>query len=176
MPNKPRVAQPGKVCPRCGQIHERCLAHAKGRPCRRPRMHGGYVCHTHGGKAPQTRRRAAVRQLETLVQLIDPDRLLLEAARIATFDPRKLYDDEGHMLPPKKWPDDIAAAIIGIDAIRRNVTTGDGQIDDIDKIKVADKVKALDMLFKHRNLYQEKVEHTGTIAMRWLKDDEDESE
>jgi len=39
-----------------------------GQPCGRPPIKGGTVCATHGGSAPQVRRKAALRLLE----LVDP--------------------------------------------------------------------------------------------------------
>lgn len=41
---------------------------SNGEPCRKPAILGGTVCATHGGSAPQVRRKAALR----LQELIDP--------------------------------------------------------------------------------------------------------
>lgn len=41
---------------------------SNGEPCRKPAIKGGTVCSTHGGSAPQVRRKAALRLLE----LVDP--------------------------------------------------------------------------------------------------------
>lgn len=39
-----------------------------GEPCKKPAIKGGTVCQTHGGSAPQVRKKAALRLLE----LVDP--------------------------------------------------------------------------------------------------------
>lgn len=41
---------------------------SNGQPCNKPPIKGGTVCATHGGSAPQVRRKAALRLLE----LVDP--------------------------------------------------------------------------------------------------------
>src|SRR5450830_1901928 len=97
-----------------------CTARASrtGTRCRKAPIRGGTVCRTHGGAAPQVRRKAA----ERLADLIDPDRALREAARLAYSDIRELFDDEGRMLPIRRWPDSVAAAVQSIEVVRRNMT------------------------------------------------------
>jgi phage terminase small subunit len=97
---------------------------------------------------------------ERLADLIDPDRALREAARLAYSDVRALYDEQGKLKPVKDWPDDLAAAIGGVEFVRRNVEGGDGHQDDVIKVKVWDKPKALEMLFKHMGLLIERSEVT----------------
>ena len=135
-----------------------------GLPCKQRPILGGVVCLTHGGTAPQVKRKAA----ERLADLIDPDRALREAARLAYSDVRVLFDDAGRLKPIKEWPDDLAAAIGGVEVVRRNIDSGDGKTDDVIKVKVWDKNAALDRLFKHLGLLTERVEVTlkGEIENR----------
>jgi phage terminase small subunit len=89
---------------------------------------------------------------------ITQDRVLSEIARLAFFDPRKLYDESGNLIPIHKLDDDTAAAIAGMDV----VVTNDGEsVVQIKKIKQWDKNSALEKLGKHLKLFTEKVEHTG---------------
>lgn len=44
-------------------------------------------------------------------------RVTQELKAIALFDPRRLYDESGVMLSPSAWPDDVAAAIAGVDVV-----------------------------------------------------------
>ena len=104
---------------------------------------------------------------ERLADLIDPDRALREAARLASSDVRQLFDEKGNMLPVKEWPDGLAAAIGGIEVVRRNVDSADDKTDDVIKVKVWDKPKNLEMLFKHLNLFKEQLELTGGITVKW---------
>ena len=46
---------------------------------------------------------------------ITQDRVLQELARIAFFDLRKLYREDGSMKSPDEWDDDTAAAMSGLD-------------------------------------------------------------
>lgn len=121
------------------------------------------MCPKHGGGAPQVRAKAN----ERLADLIDPDRALREAARLAYSDVRELYDDQGRLKPMKDWPDDLAAAIGGVEFVRRNVDGADGHSDDVIKVKVWDKPKMLEMLFKHLGLLVEREEHSGVIEIKW---------
>jgi len=142
----------------------RCKAQIKGKgQCKRAAIKGGAVCQWHGGGSPQVKRKAA----ERLADLIDPDRALREAARLAYSDVRDLYDEAGKLKPMKDWPDDLAAAVGGVEFVRRNIEGGDGHSDDVIKVKVWDKPKALEMLFKHLGLLIEKVEHSGGIELKW---------
>lgn len=149
-----------------GVKHEprRCTAkNRQGKPCGRPPIRGGFVCPKHGGGLPRVRAKAN----ERLADLIDPDRALREAARLAYADIRQLYDPQGRLKPIKDWPDDLAAAIGGVEFVRRNVDGADGHTDDVIKVKAWDKVRALEMLFKHLGLLTEKLEHSGAIEIKW---------
>jgi hypothetical protein len=49
---------------------------------------------------------------------ITTERLSRELERIATADPRKLYRDDGTLLPPSEWDEATVAAISGINVTR----------------------------------------------------------
>jgi phage terminase small subunit len=102
-----------------------------------------------------------------LADLIDPDRALREAARLAYSDVRLIFDQNGHLKPVKDWPDELAAAVGGIEVVKRNVDSGDGKTDDVIKVKVWDKPKALQLLFQHLGLMKESLEHSGSITIKW---------
>ncbi len=134
-----------------------------GKPCGRPPIRGGFVCPKHGGGLPNVRAKAN----ERLADLIDPDRALREAARLAYSDIRELFDDKGNMKPVQEWPDDLASAIAGIEVVKKNITTGDGKVDDVIKVRVWDKPKNIELLFKHLGLLKERLEHSGGITIKW---------
>jgi phage terminase small subunit len=124
---------------------------------------GGMVCRMHGGSAPQVKRKAA----ERLADLIDPDRALRELARLAYSDPMELFNEQGKVLPIIEWPAELRAAIGSFEVVRGNVDAGDGKFDDVIKVKLWDKPKALEMIAKHLGLLTERVEHSGGIAIKW---------
>lgn len=71
---------------------------------------------------------------------LDVDRLMLELARIATADVRKLFDGQ-QLRPPAELPDEIAAAVAGVEVLTK--PAGNGKIERVYRIKLADKRAAL---------------------------------
>ncbi len=136
---------------------------AKHGTCRRAAIRGGTVCATHGGQAPQVKAAAA----ERLADLIDPDRALRTAAAIAYSDPTTLYDENYALKPMKDWPPEMRQAIKRIEPRLANVDPGDGQADKVLRLELHDKVKPLEMLFKHLGLLTERLEHSGTVSFKW---------
>jgi phage terminase small subunit len=135
--------------------------------CKRAAIRGGAVCASHGGQAPQVKQAAQERLRDEVLRLVDPDRALREAARLAYSDVRELYTDKGQLKPMKDWPDDLAAAIAGVEFVRRNVDGADGHSDDVIKVKVWDKPKALEMLFKNLGLYAAEKQEVTIKAYKW---------
>jgi phage terminase small subunit len=131
-------------------------------------MIGGPVCMMHGGKAPQVKRKAAQRIADMLAEAIDPNRVLREAGRLAYSDIRQLFDGEGNFLPINQWPDDIARAVSSVEVVKKNVTTGDGKVDDVLKVRLWDKAGRLQDLMKHHGQLTEKLEVklTGAVVER----------
>lgn len=83
-------------------------------------------------------------------------RVLLEASRLATFDPRKLFRDDGSPKPITELDDDTAAALAGLDVVEEFEGSGEDRkfVGYTKKYKVADKNSALEKLFKHHGLYE----------------------
>lgn len=80
------------------------------------------------------------------------ERTLREVARLAYFDPRKLFNEDGSPKKITELDDDTAAAIQGVDvATIGNSEVGFGQVL---KYKVADKNSALDKAMKHLGQYK----------------------
>src|SRR3989304_1468758 len=132
----------------------RCHARSRPGPCKASAIKGGVVCGMHGGRAPQVKRKAAQR----LADLIDPDRALREAARLAYSDIGALLDDRGNLLPIRAWPREIRAAVGQVEVVRRNVDSGDGHRDAVLKVRLWDKPRALELLAKHLGLLKERLE------------------
>jgi hypothetical protein len=84
---------------------------------------------------------------------ITPERVMMELARIAFFDPRELYDANGDLLPPHKLTDDAAAAVAGLKVETRMVGRGDDAVPWLTKdYKIASKMEALGILARHYKL------------------------
>lgn len=135
----------------------------RGGPCGRPPIRGGTVCPKHGGNLPRVRAKAN----ERLADLIDPDRALRTAAALAYSDVTALYDDQFNLKPLKDWPIELRQAVKRIEHRMANVDPGDGQSDPVLRLELHDKVKPLEMLFKHLGLLEERVKHSGEITLGW---------
>jgi phage terminase small subunit len=97
---------------------------------------------------------------------LSPGRILEEWRRIALADVRGLYDEQGNLKPIHSLTAEQAAAIQSIDVVKRNVTSGDGSVDTVARIRLVDRAKALEALSKHLGLLEDRVEHSGTLVIR----------
>ena len=99
------------------------------------------------------------------------ERVLREVSRLAFFDIRKIFNEDGTLKKVFELDDDTAAGIAGIEAIDIG---GEGQLMISKKFKVADKNAALEKLCKHLGLYApQKVEHSGGVTIAAAPLDED---
>lgn len=84
------------------------------------------------------------------------ERTLQEVARLAYFDPRTLYRDDGELKRPDEWDDDTAAAVASLEVSEEY----DGKGEDrklngfTKKLKLWDKNAALEKAMKHLGLYE----------------------
>ena len=142
----------------------RCTGHSSrtGAPCKNFPIHGGTVCVTHGGRAPQVKAKAR----ERLLDMIDPDRVFREMARIAFADPSLVFDKDGNLLPLKDWPPSMKRSLAGIEVVKRNLTSGDGEIDQVLKVKFWDKPKVLEQMAKVLQMFVEKTEVKGELVIK----------
>ena len=97
---------------------------------------------------------------------LSPQRILEELRRIALFDYSACFDSNGKMLPIHQLPPEARACIASVETRRINLESGDGQTDEVTRVRLVDKTKALDMLAKHLGLLTDKVEHSGTLVIR----------
>ena len=160
--------QPARIGAR-SKAEAQCTAKSKrsGVRCRMSAIRGSTVCIKHGGALP-TVKAAAQRRLKAMLdQILDPQRVLAEIACVALFDPGDVHDAEGKLLPVGKWPEHARRALGSWDVVKRNLTTGDGATDEVLKIKLWDKGRALELAAKHHALLTEKTETTGEITISW---------
>ena len=92
------------------------------------------------------------RQTEVFNNLqITTERILQERARMAFFDVRKLYDENGNLIPLHKLDADTAAVIAGVDVTQIG---GDEGVSLVKKYKLADKNAALTSLERQLGMYR----------------------
>lgn len=98
----------------------------------------------------------SLRERVTKIGIASAERVLLEASRLATFDPRKLFNEDGSPKPINELDDDTAAALAGLDVHEEYENSGNERVfvGYTKKYKVADKNSALEKLFRHHGLYE----------------------
>ncbi len=80
------------------------------------------------------------------------ERTIKELARISTFDPRRLYREDGTLKHLTEMDDDTRGAIASIE-VNENVVDG-VLVGQTTKIKLWDKNRALEMAMKHLGLFE----------------------
>lgn len=84
---------------------------------------------------------------------ITAERVLKELAKVAFFDKRKLFDTTGQFIPPNKWDAELGAV----------VTSFEHGPAGLQKVKIADKLDALQLIGRHLGMFRDKVEVTGQV-------------
>lgn len=123
----------------------------------------GWICQelltkTHIQQAIQKRRTALSKKVE-----ITQERVLQEYARIAFFDPRKVFDSTGAPRQIHELDDDTAAAIVGLEVVQ--VGNAEVGVGDVLKYKMADKKGALDSVARHLGMFNDKLDLKVTDAL-----------
>lgn len=128
-------------------------------------IRAGYAekgAHTEAGRML---RNAAVRnyieELQTgrrRVREIRADRILDTLEAIAYGDVSCFFDEDGELLPRSEWPDDAHLLVAGIEF--NTVQKGEGAVEHVAKIKLVDRLKALNLLAQHKGLLVQRIEVT----------------
>jgi hypothetical protein len=99
---------------------------------------------------------------------VTAERTMLELARIAFADRRRVWNANGTLKPLNQWTADEAACLEGLEVIKKNAEAGDGHIDVVHKVKLATKRDALNLLAKHFGLVTDKVDVTHHLSLEDL--------
>lgn len=147
-----------------------CREYVVDRNGKRAAIAAGYSARTAAQKASTMLNEPAVqeriRQL-TKRQLdkadITAERVMLELARLAFADIRKLYDDQGTLIPVDQLDDDTAATIAGLE-VEIKTERGAGEASEVitrtAKIRRSDKVAALGVLARHFKIVGNEMDET----------------
>ena len=96
---------------------------------------------------------------------VNADRVVMELAKIAFVNASDVIDAETATLKPDGAPDDTAA----IQSVKVKTFGEDGLEREI---KMADKLKALELLGKHLGMFKDKVELSGSLETEKTKLDD----
>lgn len=106
----------------------------------------------------------AARQDEQLEAMeLTEERVMRETARLAFFDPRKMFAADGRPLAITELDADTAACIVGLDVLEEFSGTGKDRvlIGHVKKYKIADKNSALDRAAKILGMFKKDNEQPG---------------
>ena len=95
------------------------------------------------------------------------EKILAELKAIATSDIRALFKDDGSLKPPTEWPPEIAKSVNSFDMT--DYFEGNGrerqQVGFTKKVKLSDKLKAMELYGKKLALFKDHVEHSGQLTL-----------
>lgn len=96
--------------------------------------------------------------------------ILSELRAIGMVDLRRAYDEKGNLLPISQMPADVARVIAGFEVDDITIGKGDDAqtIGQTKKIKLWDKLRALELLGKNLRMFVDQVEHTGKVTLEEL--------
>ena len=91
---------------------------------------------------------------------ITAERVLQELGRVAFFDPRRLLNADGSPRQINELDDDTAAVLAGMDISEEYEGSGDERrfVGYTKKVKLADKVGALNLAMRHLGMLTDKLE------------------
>ncbi len=129
-------------------------------------LRSGYSKKTCSAIGPENLRKPIIQQ--TITEMIrdresrtkiTQDRVLIEIARLAFNDPRKVFQGSGQLKDIKDWPDDVAACISSVKIIERSRADDDSDKlinTEVKEIKFWDKGRQLELAAKHLGMLNEK--------------------
>lgn len=86
---------------------------------------------------------------------ISADRVLTELAKLAFYDPRNLFDDDGRLKPISDLDPDHAAVIAGIETVHKIVGDDKDGLSVLTKIKLPDKKGALELIGRNMAMWKD---------------------
>lgn len=96
--------------------------------------------------------------------IIKEARVIEEVARIGLFDPGRMFDENGALLPIHKMPADVRAGISSIEVSEIRSDDGETVVGHVKKIKLWDKNSALEKIMKHKGMFVDRKEiHVGPL-------------
>lgn len=105
---------------------------------------------------------------------ITADRILQETAKLAFFDPRKLFHEDGRPKSITELDAITAAAIAGMDV--EDIYEGRGEerkfVGVVKKYRLADKRAALEMLGRNHKLWTDKMDLNANLNIQDLSDEQ----
>ncbi len=119
-------------------------------------------------RKPKIAKAIALRHARRVDKLeITAERVLGELAKLAFYDPGRLFDEDGRLLPISEMDDVSRAAIAALDVEEREGTPTRAATT-VRKVKLADKGINLERLGRYLKLFTDRVEHDGKVTLESL--------
>jgi len=93
---------------------------------------------------------ADAQRLRSTRTRITQDGVVEALARIAFADLRRMFDGEGRLLPPSRFPDDVKDAVVSYDVLRSR-----GGREPVVRVRLADRLRALELLGRHLGMFRD---------------------
>jgi phage terminase small subunit len=87
---------------------------------------------------------------------IKADRVLLNIARIASGDIRRLFNKRGELKPIHELDEATAAMLAGFDIA--TVSKGEGEVERVVRVRLRDTLRANELLARHLTLFRDSVD------------------
>lgn len=81
-------------------------------------------------------------------------RMVEENRRQCLTNVKRFVDEQGNLLPITDWTEEMGAQVASIEVVKRNITSGDGVLDEVIKVKFWNKNQALELMHKHLRLLE----------------------
>lgn len=104
---------------------------------------------------------------------INQDRVLKELARIAFFDPRKLFRASGEPIDIQDLDEDVAAVLAGLDIVVERTEEGRDGYSAVRKYRLTNKMSAIEAAMRHLGMFKDSLELKGGINVTISQDDAD---
>jgi len=104
---------------------------------------------------------------------VSNERVLDEESKIAFFDPRVLFRDDGSLVPPPEWPEDVARCVSGIDI--KEHRNREGHITYEYRVRFWSKGDSLNRIQKVLGMQVDKKHIEGDLTLRRLLDEIDDT-
>lgn len=95
---------------------------------------------------------------------ISAEWVLSELRKLAGYDAVNLFDENGNLTPMSDWPMSSRAAVVGLEFEERFERDGNNErvhVGTARKIKLADKIRALELLGRYLKLFKDQLEIPG---------------
>ncbi len=91
---------------------------------------------------------------------VTQDMVIKELSRIAFLDIRKIYDENGKLRNIQDIDEDTVKAIASLETFEEYEGRGENKtyIGDTQKVKLSDKIKALELLGRHLGIFNDKLD------------------